>query len=353
MTILEQKFHGPVQMLRTELANWDAALQQWQPARRTTVARYLHGGQISEYEDALQSGPTARFVHRYDESGRLLESAFYQNDAPVSKTVRRYDEAGRLAHVIESDRDGGERESERYDYDGGRKTRLRFVPKLDLPAESGISFGVEGAEMGYGAEGVVTIETRYDDLGQPCEALFRNKDHAVVLRVVLTRDDAQRLVKEESFAGEQNPFSLARAIEYFPPDEIAGAEKALSQFFGSHRPICTTTYRYDAAGRQVEKRTVIRGLSEEVAAREFDDHHNLICEITERTAHSMELDASGQFQPGNSESVKSECRYDYRYDSFGNWTERIVSMRLDATADFQPSNIVRREILYFSNPHDS
>jgi hypothetical protein len=49
MTVLEQKFHGPVQMLRTEHAKWDALPQQWQPPSHTTVARYLRGGQISEY----------------------------------------------------------------------------------------------------------------------------------------------------------------------------------------------------------------------------------------------------------------------------------------------------------------
>ena len=219
------------------------------------------------------------------------------------------------------------------------------MPKL--AAECGTAFGVEGAESGYGAAGVVTIETQYEDHGQPCEALFQDKDRTVILRVVLTRDDAQRLIKEESFSGDQPPFSFDRMIESVPPEERAATEKALSQLFGSHRPIHSTTYSYDAKGRQVERHQRWEGLSEERTTRRFDDHDNPIHEITEGTSQDLEPDASGNLQSKNPKSRRFELRYDYRYDSVGNWIERVVSMRLESNPDFQPSNIVRREILYF------
>ena len=67
-------------------------------------------------------------------------------------------------------------------------------------------YGVEGAEMAYGAEDVATITTYYDHLERPCEALFQNESGTAILRVFLTRDNAGRLVKEESRCGDQAPF---------------------------------------------------------------------------------------------------------------------------------------------------
>jgi hypothetical protein len=39
-------------------------------------------------------------------------------------------------------------------------------------------------------------------------------------------------------------------------------------------------------------------------------------------------------------------RFVYRYDTHGNWTERIVSQRMEPNADERSSNIERRAITY-------
>jgi YD repeat-containing protein len=41
-------------------------------------------------------------------------------------------------------------------------------------------------------------------------------------------------------------------------------------------------------------------------------------------------------------------RFQYQYDAYGNWTERIVSQRLEPNADMRPSNIERRTITYYT-----
>jgi hypothetical protein len=140
---------------------------------------------------------------------------------------------------------------------------------------------------------------------------------------------------------------MARDLENVSPEERTAIEAVLSQLFGAEQPMYTTTYRYDGQGRQVEKCTLQGGLGRDVTTREYDDHNNPTIEVQEITSTDMQADASGNLQPGKSKSFKNEWRYDYKYDSFGNWTERIVSVRPESNADFRPNNIERREIRYY------
>jgi hypothetical protein len=45
--------------------------------------------------------------------------------------------------------------------------------------------------------------------------------------------------------------------------------------------------------------------------------------------------------------VQQHNRYDYQYDSHGNWTERVGSYRIGSQPEFQRSNIERRTITYY------
>ena len=39
-------------------------------------------------------------------------------------------------------------------------------------------------------------------------------------------------------------------------------------------------------------------------------------------------------------------RFEYKYDAYGNWIERIVWQRMEPNTDEQPSNIERRTLTY-------
>ena len=186
-------------------------------------------GGINEAEYHNPNGSISRYRHVYDETGRLLTTEFRLDDGPISKTIHHYDELGRLVRKTDVKDNGAEHESEIYSYDdGGRKTKLQFVPKLETPSACGMMYGVEGTELTYGAEGVVTtITTLYDDRDRSCEALFHDENRAVILRVILTRDTAGRLVREES-RYDQPPFRLAQALEKTPAEERAAAAAVLS-----------------------------------------------------------------------------------------------------------------------------
>jgi hypothetical protein len=55
-------------------------------------------------------------------------------------------------------------------------------------------------------------------------------------------------------------------------------------------------------------------------------------------------------------TVKSEdrpspvqhVRFEYQYDAYGNWTERVVSQRMEPNTDERPSNVERRTIAYYT-----
>jgi hypothetical protein len=42
-----------------------------------------------------------------------------------------------------------------------------------------------------------------------------------------------------------------------------------------------------------------------------------------------------------------QVRFEYRYDAYRNWTERIVSQRMEPNAEERHSNIERRTIEYY------
>ena len=62
----------------------------------------------------------------------------------------------------------------------------------------------------------------------------------------------------------------------------------------------------------------------------------------------MNPDERGNLQASNEISTHQQVRYLYQYDTHGNWTERVVSVRLERNPDFQRSNIERRKISYYA-----
>jgi hypothetical protein len=87
-------------------------------------------------------------------------------------------------------------------------------------------------------------------------------------------------------------------------------------------------------------------LSEERTTFEYDDHDNVVAEMTECHRHEIRLDDSGAVRRDEEPSESSQSRYEYQYDARGNWIERIGSWRSEYQPDFQRSNVERRTITY-------
>jgi YD repeat-containing protein len=340
-----------VRTLRTEFAEWDIATEQWQAPRRFCQVQLRPDGRVVEQEDRNPTnGSISRSRYTYAETGHLLESTFQLDEGPIDRRLNRYDELGRLVRTLSTDGEGQERDFEVCSYnEDGRRTKVQFVPRFENPGACGATYGVEGAQLAYGAEGVATITTLYDDREQSSEALFHNHSGALVLRVVLSRDDAGRLIAEESRIGDEPPFPFAQVLQNTPPKERAETVAVLQQLFSPHKAMWRTTYGYDEQGRQTTRTTVMAGISQERITREYDEYDNPIRQIEERTSGELVADESGNLQSANPKSFRHEVRYEYKYDSHGNWTERVVSMRYETNPDFQRSNVERREIAYYSS----
>ena len=108
-----------------------------------------------------------------------------------------------------------------------------------------------------------------------------------------------------------------------------------------------TAYSYDERGRQIERKTSMAGLSQNHTVWEYDEHDDPVREIDENVSGEFQTDESGNLQSVNPKSSRHEVRYEYKYDSHGNWTERIVSVRYETNPAFQRSNVERRQIEYY------
>jgi hypothetical protein len=80
--------------------------------------------------------------------------------------------------------------------------------------------------------------------------------------------------------------------------------------------------------------TVPCGLS----AFQYDDHDNPVEELSEDLGHTMRVD-DGVAEFDAEPTRVQQVRYEYRYDTSGNWTERVVWQRTGPNADYGRSNI--------------
>jgi len=99
----------------------------------------------------------------------------------------------------------------------------------------------------------------------------------------------------------------------------------------------------------VEQYTQMAGMSERRTIYRFDEHDNPIEQTTQEVRCDMNVDEAGNPPASNEISTHQQVRYQYQYDTHGNWTERAVSVRLEQNPDFQRSNIERRKISYYAS----
>jgi len=329
--ISQWKIHGPVHTLRSEFAEWDLSREEWQAPRHVSLVRFLPNGTIGASESHNPDGSFSRSNYSYDAVGRLTEIRFQMNDGPIQQAVYFYDGSGRLIRLAGVEPDGTERESETYSYGQDRKkTKVYFVPELKPGV--GFSYGIEGTELSYGADGATRIVTVYDEGGRPGEVLFHDAEDRLLRRVIFRRDGAGRLVSEE--------MHLAAPIRE--------SEAALANLFGPGNAMSSTTYVYDYKNRLQEQRTRMSVLGEDRTTIVYDDNDNPIEKVLEHTSREVQIDQEGNIEPVKETSHTQNVRFEYRYDEQRNWTERVVWSRLEPNPDFQRSNVERREVVYYA-----
>ena len=338
--------HGRVETLRTEWGEWDKAKNDWQPSKRRTSGRFRPDGQISGTEAFNPDGSVARRAYLYNEAGQILEARFQVNDGPVGKTITSYDGDGRIVRTIKIDEKGVSSEFEIYRYDsGGRKTRIRFLPKVE--GTMSYSVDVEGAVALFGANGAATMTTVYDARGQATEILVHDTAHRLLRRTTVTQDSAGRMVKQEVHAGTAPVFpGFESNLKDAPPDARESLQAALAAAFGPNNVLVTVTNTYDEKGRRVERSMMMGTLGGDRTTFRFDDHDNPIEENSEHTSRDVGMEQDNP-RYSNQTANQQHTRFVYKYDAEGNWIEREVWTNFEPGGDLKRSSIERRQITYY------
>ena len=312
--------------VQSEWAEWDLTTETWQSPRRATLEEYRPDGKLAFSESRFGEGPVCRCSNSYDEAGLLIESQFRSGDGPAGRQFFHYDDDGRLIRLVGRLPDGSERVVEDHVYGpGDEHTKISHIPPIEGVTD--FQCPIDGTDYSFNAPGTTTITTAFDSRGRVSETLLKDANGGVLRRVVLTRDESGRLVKDEILLG---------AEPLYPDLPMFAAGAALQ----------TSEYTYDERGRCVELVRRMSGLSERRETYCYDDHGNK----TESTTQNQRREANvsdGNIEYGAAKLHRQQARFAYKYDARGNWTERLMSQRHGENADFTPCSIERREIAYY------
>jgi hypothetical protein len=299
------KVRGPVRALRKEHAEWDQVSAR---------------GRLLEVSRPSRSGMTAK-------------------SAKASFTIRTVRSRGGLACTTTPD--GSLRRSP------GETTGPGAGWSPHNQTDTPICYGVEGAEHAYGVPGAVTLTVAYDDRDLPAEGSFHDANGGLVRRIVFSRDREGRLLTEVAYFGGESPFPELQPHAGAALEERASRAAALKMAF-EDQVFCRMVYAYDTKGRLLERTMYMGTLSEERTTFDYDDYDDPIAETSRSRDRRVDVDDDGVVRTTEEEPrVQQHNRYDYQYDSHGNWTERVGSYRIGSQPEFQRSNIERRTITYY------
>jgi YD repeat-containing protein len=336
--LVHWKVHGPVKTLRTEHANWDLNAQEWEAPRGRTLVSFRPDGWVNSSSFMNPDGSVVQQRWVSSDAGLPVESTSQMDDGPAVRTTLSYDGKGRHLRTVLRDHDGTEKETEAIHYSSDGKTKVRFFGIAGANA----FFNIEGTEQGVGAPGATSMITEYDERDRPGKVVFEDANHKTVTVVTLKRDSAGRLLSFETNMGAASRF--AGLFEKAPPEERDRMAAVLRQVVGD---TSTTTFRYDEQGR-LRERVIGRGsLGENRSTYAYGEREDPIEETTENTSREASINNDGDPIYTASKVRRQQNRFEYTYDTHGNWTERIVSYRLETNPDLQRSNIERRVITYY------
>lgn len=346
------KLRGPVETLRTQHAEWDRDRAAWQAPRSATTVTFRPDGQVSAGECRNPDGSVTRWVRFYDPQGRVTEAQHWRDEGPRERVLHGYDDRGRLIAVERLSADGTRRVIERARYDAaGRQTKVIDLPREN--ANAGVHYMFEGTDPSYSTAGAATITVDCDASGLASEARFHDVGGVLLRHIVFARDAAGRLLTAVVSFGAETPFPEAvGAAGNLPPAERASCAAALEVAFAG-AIFCKTTYAYDTAGRLVERITTIGTLSEDRTTYRYDAHDDPMAESFSSRTRRLGVDDRGGVSGAEDDPPgEQHIRYDYEFDSRGNWTERVASSRIGGQPGFDRASIERRTITYYNPDRD-
>ena len=276
---------------------------------------------LSDREKAELRGPVKTVADEwsttvFDREGKIVEwrgNTLHGN----SERTYSYDQNGKLIRISGSS--GDHIDEFRYDVQG-RMKQIRRVParpeRRNSATDAAIVF--EAVSEGHTLTDGGTVETSYNERGQPVERQIVDGEGILLSRILYTYDASGRL-SEERLIIENLSFPKA-FCDQIPAGQRAGVfaqlraelEKAVKQtgLFGN----AERTYIYDDEGRLVERHMRL-GPFREDQAWSFNSQGEMIKLSTRMRGFPDEL--------GGQPDLQWTYRYSYEYDDYGNWTSRV------------------------------
>jgi hypothetical protein len=280
----------------------------------------------------------AKYKYEY-QSGQLTAVRHIREDS-VTVCSKEYDRQGRLSRIVDHSAGAG-RTTEKYDYDdAGRKKRTQYVDVANQRPDT--LWGVQGTDTCYSAPGTAKLTTLYNEQDQPVELLFHDASDQLISRVVFTYNAGGNLIEELQ---TRPPHAFANLFGDVPPEQL---ETLCAMFQSASEPM-RIKHRYDHDGRRVETRCQFGVLSDQFKTRSYNEHDDEIAASSEEHSREFGSNDEGQLSPvPASERVsRSEARFHYEYDEYGNWTMKTIEGRSSIDEEFSISSIEKRTIQYF------
>jgi YD repeat-containing protein len=336
--------HGPVKTCSEEII-------QTYPGGSSSLVQnteYSADGRVVSFRSRGQGSSDSLTTYEYDSSGRLLRSTSGRADAAAadrSVTNYEYDQTGTLiaitalgGHTVKFGRD-----------DQGRRIKIVPVPELPTGSAAAVAADVwEGGELPLGAPPKGSIVTVFDEQGLPIEGQARDAEGRVVSRIIRSYDGKGRATGDRLIPVDTSNAVPAELAAQLNPEQM----KAVGAFIGSQFSKGQTALKYGSDERLLEKRLSLPALGDEITAISYNDHGDI---SLERTAQQMPANAGveygltedGKMVPTTKPDVHpptvTESRYEYAYDSHGNWT----SQKVYVSGDTVPHREHTRTLTYF------
>lgn len=336
---------------------------------RGLVRKVTSDGRITEYDlngnELLSVYENSKWVitRTYNNAGHLQHLISKQPDGKTVEEKYTYDSAGRIQSIVDN---RGNQATFTYD-DQGLKTGVRSV--MPQPDRQNVAFGsadvlFSSAEAGFNLTEGGNITTSYNKDDQPWAVEIKDNEGYVLTRILRDYDSEGHLTSEK-LVSEDPGGGFAKEIWAKLPDEQKSPEllkqireqlRATSKVFGQST---LRTYKYNSQNR-VMKTSIESGF----LLQEIETSYNEQGDVSEeKTTYSegasslpvgvpFHLDEQGRLV---SEKPKSEwpeqppfpepttIRYEYQYDTLGNWTEKKTFFPAGERSPF----IQRRVLEYY------
>lgn len=284
--------------------------------------------------------------YKYNDEGQRTALRTENSAGHLALQLYNYDAAGRLVQVIARPHDGVDQIVESYEFDPvGRKKKTLYIDVASQRPNTHFGCGVEGTDSIYSAQGTATVTTLYNESGKPTELIFCNGTDQPLSRIEFSYDHDGNLIEE----------AQTNVAEMLPPEVLKSLSTAqletMHALMGAPGKPIRRVHRYDEQGRRIETRGGMGPLGWDKKTVTYNHHGDQIEEISEHEHRTYGIDGDGQLTDdtaGKSVS-RSEARFRYEYDEYGNWLMKTIESRSDVEQEFTVCSIERRTIDYFDS----